>query len=440
MLVDACPRLGQPGSSGRAAFRPVGPVRRSGGHRRHREVPGDAGVRARPRGRRDDALPRAGACRRQRRRPGRGHPVGLRPERHPLRVRPARHRRQRQDRSPSSTPTTTRRPRATSPSTARSSVSPACTTANGCFKKVNQNGQTTPLPPKDTTGWSGEIALDLDMVSAACPDCNIILVEADSPHDRQPRRGRQRRRLARRGRHQQQLRRLRGLDGHVGVDHVLQPPGHPRDGELRRQRLLRRRAVPGDLPVRPRRRRHVAREVELLARLGRVGLVERRQRLQRPSDRQAELPDGHRLHEAHGGRRLGGRRPEHRRRRVPVRQVGGLRRHERLVADRRRGVHAPRAEHAARVVRLLAHVVVLRRHERQQRHLLGELRVQGGRRLRRSDGHRDAERRRARRWQQQQQRLQQRQHEQRQQQRQHEQRQQQREHEQRFQQRQHQQR
>jgi hypothetical protein len=57
---------------------------------------------------------------------------------------------------------------------------PACTTANGCFKKVNQNGQTSPAAPPDTTGWSGEIALDLDMVSAVCPDCKIVLVEANS--------------------------------------------------------------------------------------------------------------------------------------------------------------------------------------------------------------------------------------------------------------------
>jgi subtilase family serine protease len=57
---------------------------------------------------------------------------------------------------------------------------PPCTTANGCFKKVNQNGQTSPLPAGDF-GWAEEISLDLDMVSAICPDCNILLVEADAP-------------------------------------------------------------------------------------------------------------------------------------------------------------------------------------------------------------------------------------------------------------------
>ena len=58
---------------------------------------------------------------------------------------------------------------------------PACTTANGCFKKVNQTGGTT-YPTADS-GWAGEIALDLDMVSAICPACNILLVEASSATD-----------------------------------------------------------------------------------------------------------------------------------------------------------------------------------------------------------------------------------------------------------------
>jgi subtilase family serine protease len=53
---------------------------------------------------------------------------------------------------------------------------PACTTANGCFKKVNGNGQASPLPTADA-GWAEEESLDLDMVSATCPDCHILLVE-----------------------------------------------------------------------------------------------------------------------------------------------------------------------------------------------------------------------------------------------------------------------
>lgn len=55
-----------------------------------------------------------------------------------------------------------------------------CTTSNGCFKKVDQNGGSS-YPQQDTCqGWGGEIMLDLDMVSAACPDCHILLVEANS--------------------------------------------------------------------------------------------------------------------------------------------------------------------------------------------------------------------------------------------------------------------
>jgi len=53
---------------------------------------------------------------------------------------------------------------------------PACTTANGCFRKVDQNGGTS--YPRNNTGWAEEISLDLDMVSAICPNCHILLVEA----------------------------------------------------------------------------------------------------------------------------------------------------------------------------------------------------------------------------------------------------------------------
>lgn len=59
---------------------------------------------------------------------------------------------------------------------------PACTTDNGCFRKVNQNGSATPLPAQDT-GWAGEISLDTQMVSAVCPSCHILLVEAASNGD-----------------------------------------------------------------------------------------------------------------------------------------------------------------------------------------------------------------------------------------------------------------
>ena len=56
---------------------------------------------------------------------------------------------------------------------------PACTTANGCFKKINQTGAASPLPVGDT-GWGTEIDLDIEAVSAACPLCHITLVEANT--------------------------------------------------------------------------------------------------------------------------------------------------------------------------------------------------------------------------------------------------------------------
>ena len=130
---------------------------------------------------------------------------------------------------------------------------PACTKANGCFKQVNQNGAASPLPSTDY-GWALEISLDLDMVSAACPDCHILLVEANSATDTDL---------------------YTAVDtaaatpgviaisnsyggGETAADHVvrpaLQPPRRRDHGEFGRQRV--RRVVPGRVAVRHRRRRH----------------------------------------------------------------------------------------------------------------------------------------------------------------------------------------
>jgi hypothetical protein len=62
---------------------------------------------------------------------------------------------------------------------------PECTEENKCFRKVDSKGETekeaelnkTEFPPP-TAG--AEISLDVDMVSAACPECHILLVEATS--------------------------------------------------------------------------------------------------------------------------------------------------------------------------------------------------------------------------------------------------------------------
>ena len=55
---------------------------------------------------------------------------------------------------------------------------PTCTTANGCFSKINQTGGST--YPANDASWDQEISVDLDMVSAICPNCHILLVEANS--------------------------------------------------------------------------------------------------------------------------------------------------------------------------------------------------------------------------------------------------------------------
>jgi hypothetical protein len=54
----------------------------------------------------------------------------------------------------------------------------ACTTVNGCFKKVDQTGGGS--YPSSVPAWSTATAESLDMISAVCPDCHILLVEANS--------------------------------------------------------------------------------------------------------------------------------------------------------------------------------------------------------------------------------------------------------------------
>jgi len=55
---------------------------------------------------------------------------------------------------------------------------PPCTTANGCFRKVNQSGGTS--YPATNSGWALEIALDVETAHAICQNCKILLVEASS--------------------------------------------------------------------------------------------------------------------------------------------------------------------------------------------------------------------------------------------------------------------
>jgi hypothetical protein len=60
---------------------------------------------------------------------------------------------------------------------------PPCTTANGCFKKVNRFGEQRNYPPPAGGNWAVEGASDIEMVSAICPNCHIILVEAPGPEE-----------------------------------------------------------------------------------------------------------------------------------------------------------------------------------------------------------------------------------------------------------------
>ncbi len=69
---------------------------------------------------------------------------------------------------------------------------PACTHAGGCFSKVNRKGEEANYPPAQSEvsgsqnkelvkGWEGETSVDLDMASAACGQCHILLVQAGEP-------------------------------------------------------------------------------------------------------------------------------------------------------------------------------------------------------------------------------------------------------------------
>src|SRR5258708_2214673 len=60
---------------------------------------------------------------------------------------------------------------------------PACNEANGCFRKVNQRGERSPLPRSggpEERGWALEAATDVEIAHGICPTCRILLVEAVS--------------------------------------------------------------------------------------------------------------------------------------------------------------------------------------------------------------------------------------------------------------------
>jgi subtilase family serine protease len=59
---------------------------------------------------------------------------------------------------------------------------PTCTNINGCFTKLNQYGELSPLPESFPAedDWSGEISLDVQSAHTIIPGARIILIEANS--------------------------------------------------------------------------------------------------------------------------------------------------------------------------------------------------------------------------------------------------------------------
>lgn len=57
---------------------------------------------------------------------------------------------------------------------------PQCNSSNPCFRKVNQSGSASGPFPRSDGGWSLEIALDVEVAHAICPNCTVLLVEANS--------------------------------------------------------------------------------------------------------------------------------------------------------------------------------------------------------------------------------------------------------------------
>jgi uncharacterized protein (TIGR03382 family) len=56
---------------------------------------------------------------------------------------------------------------------------PPCSVASGCLTILNSDGQPSPLDPDSDPMWIVESALDVDMVSAACPMCKIVAIQAE---------------------------------------------------------------------------------------------------------------------------------------------------------------------------------------------------------------------------------------------------------------------
>ena len=132
---------------------------------------------------------------------------------------------------------------------------PPCTVANGCLTIVNQDGDTSPLPPDDP-GWGLETSLDLDAVSAACPNCTIVLVQGDDNSLDNLGIAVDTAVVARREVRLQLLRRARRGPGRDRLRPLLRPPRRRGDRQHRRHR--QRHQLAREQPEGGGRRRHDA--------------------------------------------------------------------------------------------------------------------------------------------------------------------------------------
>ena len=266
------------------------------------------------------------------------HTQRLRPGRHPVGLQPRQRLRRRAAPSRSSTPTTTRPPKPTSASTASQYGLPPARPPTAASARSTR--PAAPSYPRTNAGWATEISLDLDMVSAACPDCKILLVEASSASFSEPRRGRELRRHA--GRVPRSAtataaatRAQTSAYNHPGIA-ITASTGDAGYGVESPASYRHVVAVGGTSLTKASNTRGWSESAWSGAGSGcstleRQALVaDRRPRVLRQGKR----------------RRLRRRRPEHRRRglrlaRLPgLPRLAGLRRHQRVVADHRQRLHA----------------------------------------------------------------------------------------------------
>ena len=326
----------------------------------------------------------------------RAHPVRPRARRHPVRLQvdglgaaaaP----------SPSSTPTTTRPPRPTSASTAASTACPRAPRPTAASARSTRRRHRA-TPPQTPAGRE-EISLDLDMVCATCPDCKILLVEANSAAHRRPRRRRE---------HAAAQLGAKAISNSYGgsdlpdstVRRALQPPRHRRDGAA--PATTATAAVP-----RP--------SSQYVTAVGGTSLRDRVQHPRLDRDRldaapaaaaratTPALPGSVGVNTGCAGAPMADvsavadpntgvavydtRHGRHR--------LARVRRHQRLVADHRVGLRAGRQHRGLANAFPYSHTeLAVRRDERQQRALQRQAAVHRRRRLGRPDRPRHAERRR----------------------------------------------